>query len=790
MALDAVEDPGSETARAERSRRLARFALASLRVLGVVLVGACAARLPFDAALLLAQFLLLAFVAHLLGVPFGETKLQLEAAAIFPAVLLTRSWTAGVVLAAASAVAARLVERRGRLEVADFDDVVEHAFSYAAACHFLVALAPAEPSIATKAFLFVGTLLVFFFARVVLGTVRATAEPLLPIASLVRPALFQFVALGLLSPIVALIVLVHPEHGFGATLLAFSSVALVSASLRNLASVRRRTAELARQNRELATLRKISALGTSATGDEEMLRKTFLVLRETLPVRAMAAVSYEDEADGHVAVALQGDVAIDREAFAAWLSRREDREGPLLSTPRAPSVAKGPKRDLALNVGFAYQVVFSLQTPELIAGVLVLESDDPALVEEASLQELSVLADHLALSLQDRSLRRQMQTVNDRLQSRAETLHRILEVSNELKSHLTLDRVLVNIVRAVSQSLGYNVVLLSLYDRVENVFERRAQVGLDGAWPELSKQKVPREEIARWFAERFRISKSYFVRHFERLESDELPILPRRDHAAASTWHPQNLFFVPLTSGDQLIGVLQIDDPKSGRVPRLEDIQAVEIFANQAVTAIQSARAYETTRLMSVRDSLTDAFNHRHFQETLYRELTRHERSGKTLALAMLDIDDFKRINDRHGHPVGDLILKGLVEELLGGVREMDTVARYGGEEFALILPETTPEQAFLVADRLRTRVASRLFNAPELSHPLSITISIGLASFPDDATTKRGLIERADQALYQAKRSGKNTVVASSALAEGAERVGREDEAGTAGRLEPPPDA
>src|SRR6185436_10245174 len=112
-------------------------------------------------------------------------------------------------------------------------------------------------------------------------------------------------------------------------------------------------------------------------------------------------------------------------------------------------------------------------------------------------------------------------------------------------------------------------------------------------------------------------------------------------------------------------------------------VQALEIFVNQAVTAIQSARAYETTRQMSVKDSLTQAFNHRHFQETLHRELMRHERNGQSLALLMIDIDDFKGINDRWGHPVGDLVLRGLVDELLKAVREVDTVARYGGEEFA-----------------------------------------------------------------------------------------------------------
>ena len=280
---------------------------------------------------------------------------------------------------------------------------------------------------------------------------------------------------------------------------------------------------------------------------------------------------------------------------------------------------------------------------------------------------------------------------------------------------------------------------------------------------------MPREEIARWFGEHFRISKSYFVSHLDRNEptEDSGRIDRRRRSTAPGAWHPNDLLFVPLTAGDQVVGTLQVDQPKGGLVPRLEDVQALEIFANQAVTAIQSARAYEATRQMSVRDSLTEAFNHRYFQETLSRELARHERSGQPLALVMLDIDDFKKINDRWGHPVGDLVLRGLVEELTKGVREMDTVARYGGEEFALVFPETTPAKAWVVADRLRNRVAGRLFVAPQIDHALAVTISLGLSCFPEDAGTKRSLIERADQALYQAKRSGKNCLVTASALAD-----------------------
>ncbi|HVO51151.1 MAG TPA: sensor domain-containing diguanylate cyclase [Thermoanaerobaculia bacterium] len=553
------------------------------------------------------------------------------------------------------------------------------------------------------------------------------------------------------------------------TLVALVLLFVVAIITRKLAQARHNASELARKNRELATLREITAAVSSAAPAEIVFARVFETLKRAVPVQAMAAVSFEEDPDGLAVLAFGGDVTLERRAFLDWLSLQRELESPFLPASPAPRIAQGAGRDLVLNPGLAYQVFLPLQTPALIAGVLVAESADAALVTPQTLQEMSVLADHLALSLQDRNLRRQMQAVNERLQGRAEMLQRILELSNELKTHLTLEHLVQSIVHAVSHSLGYRIVALSLYDPSENVFERRAQLGFDDALPGAPPRRVARDEVARWFGERYRISKSYFVSHLDRQASmDDSGRVDRRRRATApGAWHPDDLLFVPLTAGDQLVGVLQVDQPRSGLVPRLEDVQALEIFANQAVTALQSARAYETTRQMSVRDSLTEAFNHRYFQETLSRELARHERSGQPLALVMLDIDDFKKINDRWGHPVGDVVLHGLVEELTKGVREMDTVARYGGEEFALIFPETTPAKAWVVADRIRNRVASRLFAAPHVEQALAVTISLGLSTYPEDGGTKRLLIERADQALYQAKRSGKNCLVTAGSLAD-----------------------
>ncbi len=558
-----------------------------------------------------------------------------------------------------------------------------------------------------------------------------------------------------------------------AAVLAFLAVlVLAAAAVQTILHARhsreQRQSERERTGRELQTLREISVAFSAVGPDRDAFERLFLTIRSGFPVRALAAVSYDEDPEGVPSVTMAGDVTLTRSGFQDWLAGQRDLERPFLPSAPEPRVSRGRRRDLVLNPRFDVQVLFPLQTPAIIAGLLVLESDDPEMASPEMRQELSVLADHVALALQDRNLKRQMQIVNERLQNRAETLQKILDLSNELKAHLTLAGVTEGVVTAVRQSLGFGTAALFLYDRNANVFERKARAA---AAPESvpSPARMPREEIGRWFAERYRLSKSYFVSHLDRATSAESTggIDRRRRTPGPGSWHEGDRLYVPLTAGDQLVGVLLAEDSVSGHVPSLLDVQALEIFANHAVSVLQSARAYETTQELSVRDSLTEAFNHRYFQETLAKELTRHERSGNPFTLGMLDIDDFKKINDLFGHPVGDVVLKGLVEEMVRSVREMDTVARYGGEEFALIFPETTTDQALLVADRLRRRVASRLFSSPGVPHPLGITVSIGLASFPEDGATKRALVERADQALYQAKRSGKNCLVTASSLAD-----------------------
>jgi diguanylate cyclase (GGDEF)-like protein len=174
-------------------------------------------------------------------------------------------------------------------------------------------------------------------------------------------------------------------------------------------------------------------------------------------------------------------------------------------------------------------------------------------------------------------------------------------------------------------------------------------------------------------------------------------------------------------------------------------------------------RAHEQLRVLSTIDHLTGIFNRRYFMDRLGEELDRATRYGTPFAVAFIDIDNFKRINDEHGHLGGDEILRQLTQTCAKQVREMDTLARIGGEEFALLLPQTSAEDAAHLVERLRANVAAT--RAKIGDGWLEVTVSIGLTSATREALDVNGILRLADEALYAAKRQGKNRLVARTAV-------------------------
>jgi diguanylate cyclase (GGDEF)-like protein len=168
-------------------------------------------------------------------------------------------------------------------------------------------------------------------------------------------------------------------------------------------------------------------------------------------------------------------------------------------------------------------------------------------------------------------------------------------------------------------------------------------------------------------------------------------------------------------------------------------------------------QANEVLNQLSITDGLTRLHNHRFFQDHLTREIRRVERSRDPLAMLLIDIDDFKRLNDRLGHAAGDEILERIAQILNGAVRGSDLCARYGGEEFVILAPGTDTPGAYLLAEKVRTAISESSFIVDDSLRPLRVTVSIGVAAFTGN---RKRFFQKADQALYRAKADGKNCVV------------------------------
>lgn len=215
--------------------------------------------------------------------------------------------------------------------------------------------------------------------------------------------------------------------------------------------------------------------------------------------------------------------------------------------------------------------------------------------------------------------------------------------------------------------------------------------------------------------------------------------------------------YLPIARGDIPLALLEVRSPQS---PFSEEkLRFMDSVINPIAIAFENARLYT----IAITDELTGLYTVRHFRNCLDRQREMFERHGEKFILLLIDIDNFKAVNDTYGHPIGDTVLKRVSWSIAEALRQSDLAFRYGGEEFAVLLPKTGQAGGLHVAERIRTMVAEGETDAG--GAVIRSTVSIGLALFPENCTTVRDLVVEADNALYAAKRSGKNRVVSSSKI-------------------------
>ncbi|MFZ5944745.1 MAG: diguanylate cyclase [Bacillota bacterium] len=208
----------------------------------------------------------------------------------------------------------------------------------------------------------------------------------------------------------------------------------------------------------------------------------------------------------------------------------------------------------------------------------------------------------------------------------------------------------------------------------------------------------------------------------------------------------------------------KLQDKLAGFATGADDYLCKPIPVEELVARIDAIlNRIELSEDLIFQDDLTRAFNRRYLLRRLDEEVIQSKLEDKEFSLAIVDIDYFKNVNDSFGHVVGDEVLKTLVKRMQENLRATDVVCRYGGEEFIILLPETVQSTGVMVLERLRENIASETFSTTKSDKELSITVSIGVSSFPHDGNNPEKIIKEADAAMYQAKRAGRNMVVAAS---------------------------
>ncbi|HEY6231844.1 MAG TPA: GGDEF domain-containing protein [Pyrinomonadaceae bacterium] len=228
---------------------------------------------------------------------------------------------------------------------------------------------------------------------------------------------------------------------------------------------------------------------------------------------------------------------------------------------------------------------------------------------------------------------------------------------------------------------------------------------------------------------------------------------------------------VPLVCGERILGVLE--GARAKRSFKKSELELLDSLSLPLASALANAVRIAEAERLSQTDDLTKLHNARYLRQFLLNEIRRARRYGSSVGALFLDLDDFKRVNDAHGHLAGSHVLMEMAAVILSSIRDTDAVARYGGDEFVIVLPDTQIDLAGTVAERIREKIARHHFSAGR-NLKLSLTASFGVAAFPEHASSPQQLIAAADTAMYEAKAANKNCIRFSASLA-GDRRISRQ---------------
>jgi len=396
----------------------------------------------------------------------------------------------------------------------------------------------------------------------------------------------------------------------------------------------------------------------------------------------------------------------------------------------APDVSKDPRYICAAQ-STRSELAIPLMVCDEVVGVLDCQSDRLDHFDDETIQLLTLFSTQASIALQNArlySLERQ----------RARQLEAINTIAQQSTAVMELEELLTRVCSVIQQA--FQVSHVSLLLREEGDLVLRAHQGtLTPCIPPGGRFPASQDPWSRVLATSGTVIE--------------------KDLRAMS--EPERLFTesasrlsIPLISFGQTLGVLTLHSSQPNAF-RESELQSLESVADICANSIQNAHYVERVKQLAYLDGLTGIFNRRFFELRIMEEIERARRYGTGMAVIMADIDQFKRLNDECGHLLGDEVLRQVSSLFHQQLRKIDVVCRYGGEEFAILLTQTNAQQATIIAEKLRRLVGGYQFPGV----PRTITISAGVAAFPDHGKSRDEMIRAADNGLYAAKQAGRNRV-------------------------------
>ena len=381
----------------------------------------------------------------------------------------------------------------------------------------------------------------------------------------------------------------------------------------------------------------------------------------------------------------------------------------------------------------------------------VLSVDEPVSRRRASDEELDVLValtDHAALAVQ--GALEKGEAARHRL-----ALEQLLRVSSGLTGHPNADAIMERVCVGVHDALGFENVMVVSVDGETGRITPRAAIG----WEHEAVVTRPLylTDLEPLLSPAFEVEGCFLIPNDEaekRISRETFVYMSTRNGRGPRAWD-RHWLLVPLSgAGDEVIGILSVDEPTDRLLPSPEKLQALRIFANQAAAAVTAAENVQELRFLADHDPLTRLLNRRAFIDRLESEVARALRFDRDFGLVLCDLDGFKGVNDSLGHPAGDDVLEAFGKVVRKALRKHDAAFRIGGDEFALVLAEASEEDTREVIGRIQ-----RKLERGADARLMGTRASFGVAQCPSDATDAQMLFRRADEALYRAKRSGAGIV-------------------------------